>query len=172
MNKTDLIRRVAKTCNVSIEDTSRWVNAIFDVLTDCILENEEVHIYGFGRFNHRRRKAYVGSLPSREAINIPAKTKLRFTPGVYFADAINDGITPDEYRERLEKIRAIRRGEHVPGYVVRKNRLVSIEEVAADESEEKFLDPKYIIYENEQDEIADFDLDEFLEGLDDEFLEC
>lgn len=127
MTKREFIRRVAADNNVSIEKAKAWVDVIFETLRNSCIDNPEVNIYGFGKFEHKVRGAKVGRMPSGERVEIPPITKLRFTPSLYVADAVKDGIDSMQFGERMEKVRAIKRGEYVAGYALRKGVLVEVD---------------------------------------------
>lgn len=127
MTKREFIRRVAADNGVAIDKAKAWVDVIFDTLRDSCIDNPEVNIYGFGKFEHKVRGAKVGRLPTGEKVEIPPVTKLRFTPSLYVADAVKDGIDSMQFDDRMNKVRAIKRGEYVAGYALRKGVLVEVD---------------------------------------------
>ena len=50
---------------------------------------------------------------------------LKFVPSVYLKAAVKDQLTSTEFERRMEKIRALKRGEYVPGAYVSGGRLGS-----------------------------------------------
>lgn len=80
MTKKDIINKVAKEYNVSKDDTSAWIDAILDAMSELIAE-EDLTIYNFGAFRHINRAPRVGRhVVTGERINIPSKTIIKFEP--------------------------------------------------------------------------------------------
>lgn len=78
LNRNGLVDRVAKEYSMTKQDTRAWVDAIFDVLGQAIIE-EDVVIYGFGAFKHRDRAPRVGrDINKGTEIIIPARTSIQF----------------------------------------------------------------------------------------------
>ena len=57
MTRDEFIRAVAERQGNSITETRYWVDIIFEELKRSVLEEENVSIYGFGTFSHRRQKS-------------------------------------------------------------------------------------------------------------------
>lgn len=78
MNKNGLVDRVAKEYQMSKQDTRAWVDAIFDVLGQAIVE-DDVIIHNFGTFKHKSRAPRVGRDMSRGIpVYIPQRTCVQF----------------------------------------------------------------------------------------------
>lgn len=128
MTRDEFIRSVAERQGNSIMETRYWVDIIFEELKRAILEEENVSIYGFGTFSHRRQK-------SRRAADFNAKeytyedgVNLKFTPSIYLRNAVKDRLTWKEFEQRMARIRALKRGEYVPGYRQAGGRLYPLED--------------------------------------------
>lgn len=129
MNKSDFIKRVSFENGVSQHAAEQWVNAIFHTLRNSVIDNTVVTISGFGRFEHKPVPAREIDLPGGEKINVPVRMKLKFTPSKYIDGAVIDGISSMAFEDRMEKINALMRGEHVPGYrLYGYGRLIEVEE--------------------------------------------
>ena len=130
MTKADFIRRVAYENGVAQTAAEQWVNAIFRTLRNCVIDNPLVKISGFGKFEHKASPAGTITLPTGETVDVPVRMKLKFTPSKYVDGAIIDGISSMAFDDRMEKINALMRGEHVPGYrLYGDGRLVEVEEI-------------------------------------------
>lgn len=129
MTKSDFIKRVAADYGVSQASAEQWVNAIFRTLRNSVIDNPIVKISGFGRFEQKLAPARQITLPTGEIVDTPARMKLRFTPSKYLDGAIIDGISSMAFDDRMEKINALMRGEHVQGYrLCGDGRLMEVEE--------------------------------------------
>jgi len=90
MNKGDLITRVAESANLSKADAAEAVNAVLDGITDTLKGGAKTTIVGFGTFSTTDRPARTGRNPKTgEAIQIAAKTVVKFKPGKELASAVN-----------------------------------------------------------------------------------
>lgn len=58
MNKSELIREVAKEANVSISEARKIVEATLRVITASLKAGEEVDLTGFGRFSVSANKEF------------------------------------------------------------------------------------------------------------------
>lgn len=129
MNKTEFIKRVAFENGVSQHSAEQWVNAIFRTLRNSVIDNTVVTLSGFGRFEHKPASARSIDLPGGEKIEVPVRMKLKFTPSKYINGAVIDGISSMAFEDRMAKINALMRGEHVPGYrLYGDGRLIEVEE--------------------------------------------
>ena len=88
MNKTELIKKLAKQTDLSQAKASEVVDALFDarpkkgIIATELDAGRKVIIPGFGSFFTRRRKAHEGRNPATGAtIKIPARNYPVFRPG-------------------------------------------------------------------------------------------
>ena len=90
MNKNDLIAAVADNTDLSRGDATKAVDAVFDLITDCLQKGDEVRLVGFGTFSVSQRKATQGRNPrTGETIQIPASKQPKFKAGKGLKDAVN-----------------------------------------------------------------------------------
>ena len=90
MNKNDLIAAVADNTELSRGDATKAVDAVFDLITDCLKNGDEVRLVGFGTFSVSQRKATQGRNPrTGETIQIPASKQPKFKAGKGLKDAVN-----------------------------------------------------------------------------------
>lgn len=129
MTKAEFIKRVSTEHGVTQLAAEQWVNAIFITLRNCVLDNSVVKISGFGTFEHKAAAERTIKLPTGGIVEAPTRMKLRFTPSKFIAGAVTDGINSMMYEDRMAKINALMRGEHVPGYrLYGDGRLIEVEE--------------------------------------------
>ncbi len=89
IGKTELIRRVAQRTGKSVKETSDLVNETLDAIRDSLKNGEEVRLVGFGSFSVRTTAARTGVNPqTRAKIQVPAKQRVRFSPGKELNDAV------------------------------------------------------------------------------------
>lgn len=89
MNKAELIAAIAEKAELSKKDTEAAINAMVDVITAALKDDDKVQLVGFGSFETRSRAARVGRNPkTKETIQIPASKVPAFKPGKALKDAI------------------------------------------------------------------------------------
>ena len=81
--KTNLIDDVtASTQGYSRRQVAEIVDAALKAITDKVRAGQNVTVTGFGTFRRTQRAARRGTnIRTRQPINIPAQTTVRFTPG-------------------------------------------------------------------------------------------
>lgn len=89
IGKTELIRRVAQNSGKSNKETADLVNNTLDAIRDALKAGEEVRLVGFGSFAVKTTKARTGVNPqTRAKIQVPAKRRVRFSPGKELDEAV------------------------------------------------------------------------------------
>lgn len=89
MNKTELVKAVAETAELSVKDASNAVNALFDTIEEALSNGEKVQILGFGNFEVRDRAARKGRNPQTGLeIEIAATRVPAFKPGKALKEAV------------------------------------------------------------------------------------
>ena len=89
VGKTEIISRLAQSNGKSQKETSEVVNATLDAIRDALKAGDEVRIVGFGSFAVKTAAARTGVNPqTRAKIQIPAKQRVRFSPGKELNDAV------------------------------------------------------------------------------------
>jgi len=82
MNKVELIAAVAKKTGLSKAEAAAGVNAVVDLVSDALSQNEKVTITGFGSFDVGLRQARRGVNPhTQKHIEIPQLRLPRFRAG-------------------------------------------------------------------------------------------
>ena len=90
MTKTELIKAVAETANLSNKDADAAVNALLDTIKDELTKGEKIQLIGFGTFEVTKRAAREGRNPQTgETVKIKASKAPRFKAGKALKDALN-----------------------------------------------------------------------------------
>ena len=82
MNKREFVERVAEEAGVSASEAQRHFDAVENVITSALKDDEEVQITGFGKFYIQKRSAREGRNPQTgEKMQIPAQRIPSFSAG-------------------------------------------------------------------------------------------
>ena len=82
MHKTEFIERIAEKTDVPKGEAQRYFEAVEEVITSALKDDEEVQITGFGKFYVREQKAREGRNPQTgEKMKIPAQRVPAFSAG-------------------------------------------------------------------------------------------
>ena len=92
MNKTELIKEVAKRTDKPIAEVGQILNSFMEVVGDKLKEGEKVSLIGFGTFEAKESAERIGKNPRNpeEQIVIPAKTRPSFKASQKLKDKLND----------------------------------------------------------------------------------
>ena len=92
MNKKELVDYISKSANLSKTQADDALRGTLDAITNSLKNNDKVTLVGFGVFSTSRREARTGRNPQNgKAINIPAKTVVKFKAGKAMGDEVNNG---------------------------------------------------------------------------------
>jgi len=90
MNKKQLMGKIATTLNQSKVDAERTFDSILTLILDCLKNDEQVKIAGFGTYKVAKRKARIGRNPrTGEQIQIAASQKVKFLPAKALKEMFN-----------------------------------------------------------------------------------
>ena len=90
MNKKQLMHKIASTLNQSKADAERTFDSITTLILDCLKNDEQVKIAGFGTYKVAKRKARIGRNPrTGEQIQIAASQKVKFLPAKALKEMFN-----------------------------------------------------------------------------------
>jgi DNA-binding protein HU-beta len=85
MNKGELINVYAATANVKAGEAKTAVETFAEIFRMSLLKGEEVTIPGVGKLKVKVKPARAGRNPATgEAIDIPEKRVVKFTPSAQF----------------------------------------------------------------------------------------
>lgn len=90
MKRSELIREVAKDTGLPEEDVKAVVLTILETLSNRLSKGDSVHLWGFGKFEPRLRRAHVKLNPLLgEFSSIPEKVSVRFIPSGQLRERMN-----------------------------------------------------------------------------------
>ena len=90
MNKKQLMGKIATTLNQSKADAERTFDGILTLILDCLKNDEQVKIAGFGTYKVAKRKARIGRNPrTGEQIQIASSQKVKFLPAKALKEMFN-----------------------------------------------------------------------------------
>ena len=90
MNKSELIDFVAQTAGLTKSDSEKAVNAVFQGISNTLVQGNDARFVGFGTFSVSNRAARQGRNPrTGETINIPASAVARFKAGSDLKNQMN-----------------------------------------------------------------------------------
>lgn len=90
MNKSDLVEKMAKDCDISKAVAEKALNSVMDAIMEAMSAGDKVTLIGFGTFSVAERAAREGRNPqSGKTIKIAAKKVVKFKVGSKLADAVN-----------------------------------------------------------------------------------
>ncbi|WP_459499973.1 HU family DNA-binding protein [Bacillus sp. C1] len=89
MNKTELIKNVAQTAEISQKEASVVVQTVVESITNTLAAGEKVQLIGFGTFEVRERAARTGRNPQTgEEMQIAASKVPAFKAGKELKEAV------------------------------------------------------------------------------------
>ena len=90
MKKAELVEAIANKTGLTKADSTRALDATFEVITKALKKGERVPVAGFGTFNVSKRKAREGRNPQTGAtVKIPARKAVTFKAGTALKEAVN-----------------------------------------------------------------------------------
>src|SRR5690349_10339948 len=88
VGRQELTRRIASQAHLTQKQAGEVLEATLDSIQEALQNGNEVRLVGFGSFKVRRSAARKGVNPrTRRPIEVPAKDRVRFSPGKKLADA-------------------------------------------------------------------------------------
>lgn len=89
MNKSDLVEKMAKDCDISKAVAEKALNSVMDAIMEAMSAGDKLTLVGFGTFSVAERAAREGRNPqSGKAIKIAAKKVVKFKVGSKLADSV------------------------------------------------------------------------------------
>jgi len=89
MNKAELIEKIALRTNSTKCKTEVILNTLINIMSETLLQGEEIQLVGFGTFEVRSRAKKNGHNPqTNEKIRIPARKAPVFKPAKILKNAV------------------------------------------------------------------------------------
>jgi DNA-binding protein HU-beta len=91
MNNKEFITKLAKRCNVTIAEATTNVDALVNVMTDRLKENDQLNISGFGVLEVKMRKERLSVNPKTgQRFLVPPKVVPSFRPSNKLKEKFNE----------------------------------------------------------------------------------
>ena len=92
VTRMDLSEAVFREVGLSRNESANLVERVLDLMSDALVEEEQVKISSFGTFSVRSKTARVGRNPKTgEEAPIPPRRVLTFRPSHLMKDRVADG---------------------------------------------------------------------------------
>ena len=89
VGRQELTRRIATQAGLTQKKAGEVLEATLDTIRESLKSGNEVRLVGFGSFKVRESAARKGVNPrDRKPIQVPAKNRVRFSPGKELSDAV------------------------------------------------------------------------------------
>lgn len=89
MNKQDLIAKISTDTGITKSNAAAAVDSFFEGITKSLKKGQPITFVGFGTFKTTQRRARVAKNPrTGDAIKIPKRRVVRFTPGKVLKNAV------------------------------------------------------------------------------------
>ena len=96
MNKSDLVREVARVAGLSREVRETAVSAVFERITEALVKGERVELRGLRTFEVRQRPALAGRNPKTGApVEVPPRKVPFFKMGKELRAILNPHGAPE-----------------------------------------------------------------------------
>jgi DNA-binding protein HU-beta len=89
VGKQELVKRIAEQTEITQKQAGEILDVTLTTLKQALQEGRDVRIIGFGSFAVRQASARTAINPrTREAMQIPAKKRVRFSAGRNLVEAV------------------------------------------------------------------------------------
>jgi nucleoid DNA-binding protein len=89
VGRSELTKNIAAKAKLSQKDADAALEATLEAIREALKNGSEVRLVGFGSFKVRRSAARKGVNPrDRQPIQVPAKDRVRFSPGKGLSEAV------------------------------------------------------------------------------------
>lgn len=93
MNKSEFAQKISYKTGHTQKESMEWLNLIIEIMTDQLVNREEVKLRGFGTFKASKRSEKIMINPqTKERIEIPERYVPVFIPGNVLRDSVRDGV--------------------------------------------------------------------------------
>lgn len=91
MNKAELIDALAEKAGLQKQEAKHVLESYVEIVTDCLVKKEEVVLVGFGTLTPREQTQRLARNPKTgEPVMIQPRTTVKFKPGKFLLEAINN----------------------------------------------------------------------------------
>ena len=90
--KQDIINELAKK-GYTKKDAGILLDDVLEIITNSLIEGNEVHLHGFGNFEIINIKAHEGyDVVQRKTVVVPEHKRIKFTLGTAMKRALREGF--------------------------------------------------------------------------------
>jgi integration host factor subunit beta len=94
MNKSDLVKSLAKEMNLPMRKAEEIVDTVFGTMAAALEAGDRIEVRGFGSFVVKHYEGYTGRNPKTgELITVPGKRLPFFKTGKELREKINEGLS-------------------------------------------------------------------------------
>lgn len=91
MNKSELIKALAESKKLHVDESTKIVGAFVDSIKEALLRGDRVEIRGFGSFKIKDYEGYTGRNPKTgDVVQVKPKKLPLFRPGKELKEYINN----------------------------------------------------------------------------------
>lgn len=95
MNKSDLVKSLAKEMDLPMRKAEEIVDMVFKTMTDALVGGDRIEIRGFGSFIVKEYKGYTGRNPKTgEKITVSSKHLPTFKTGKELKERVDTSTGP------------------------------------------------------------------------------
>ena len=95
MNRSELCLRLAKECELTMDDAVLIVDVFFNSITQALIRGSRVEIRGLCSWQIKEYEGYYGRNPNTgESISVPSKRLPFFKAGKELVDMLNESVLP------------------------------------------------------------------------------
>ncbi len=89
IGRKELAKRISQEANLSQKQAAEVLEATLSAIREALQNGDEVRLVGFGSFRVRQSAPRSGVNPrNKERIEVPAKERVRFSPGKELSEAV------------------------------------------------------------------------------------
>jgi integration host factor subunit beta len=93
MNKSDLVKNLAKRTDLPMRKAEEIVDMVFKTMTDALVQGDRIEIRGFGSFVVKEYKGYTGRNPKTgQKITVSSKYLPFFKTGKELKERVNEDL--------------------------------------------------------------------------------
>ncbi len=94
MNKSELIKNLAESNDIPMDEATVVVNTFFQSIKDAMIQGDRVEIRGFGSFKVKDYQGYKGRNPKTgQSVEVKPKRLPFFRPGKELKDHLNEDFS-------------------------------------------------------------------------------
>jgi integration host factor subunit beta len=104
MTKSDLAEAVAARTNVPRADAEKFVDQVFDAMTEALIRGQRIELRGLGVFEVRQYEAYTGKNPrTGEPVAVKRKRLPFFKAGKEIRERLNRAAEQEQKSQQEAK---------------------------------------------------------------------